>query len=102
MRSFEKCKNALINATLLRYNKPELPLSLCTDASDWAVDREDKKENPQIGRIKKEILRWRMKKEILRWRMKKEIMSWMAEMEKETSDEGWKRRSSDGEMKKRS
>ncbi|GBO45850.1 hypothetical protein AVEN_258516-1 [Araneus ventricosus] len=48
MKSFEQCKNALINATLLRYNNPELPLSLCTDASDWAVDREDEKGDPQM------------------------------------------------------
>lgn len=37
IQSFEKCKEALSKATLLSYPNPELPLSLYTDASDWAI-----------------------------------------------------------------
>ncbi|UYV61070.1 K02A2.6-like, partial [Cordylochernes scorpioides] len=34
---FEKCKQALVNTALLAYPDTELPISLCTDASDRAV-----------------------------------------------------------------
>ncbi|UYV84724.1 hypothetical protein LAZ67_X003220 [Cordylochernes scorpioides] len=34
---FYKCKNDLAKATLLSYPNSELPLSLCTDASNWAI-----------------------------------------------------------------
>jgi len=34
---FELCKQELANAALLSYPNPTSPLSLCTDASDWAV-----------------------------------------------------------------
>ncbi|UYV82299.1 hypothetical protein LAZ67_21001652 [Cordylochernes scorpioides] len=34
---FNKCKNDLAKATLLSYPNSELPLSLCTDASNWAI-----------------------------------------------------------------
>ncbi|GFU83507.1 retrovirus-related Pol polyprotein from transposon opus [Trichonephila clavipes] len=36
-RSFEKCKNDLAEAALLSFPRSGLPLSLCTDASDFAV-----------------------------------------------------------------
>ncbi|GFW76098.1 retrovirus-related Pol polyprotein from transposon opus [Trichonephila clavipes] len=36
-RSFEKCKTDLAEAALLSFPRSELPLSLCTDASDFAV-----------------------------------------------------------------
>ncbi|GFX86039.1 retrovirus-related Pol polyprotein from transposon opus [Trichonephila clavipes] len=36
-RSFEKCKTDLAEAALLSFTKSGLPLSLCTDASDFAV-----------------------------------------------------------------
>ncbi|GFV24334.1 retrovirus-related Pol polyprotein from transposon opus [Trichonephila clavipes] len=36
-RSFEKCKTDLAEAALLSFPKSGLPLSLCTDASDFAV-----------------------------------------------------------------
>ncbi|GFW84194.1 retrovirus-related Pol polyprotein from transposon opus [Trichonephila clavipes] len=36
-RSFEKCKIDLTEATLLSFPRSGLPLSLCTDASDFAV-----------------------------------------------------------------
>ncbi|UYV83524.1 hypothetical protein LAZ67_23001313 [Cordylochernes scorpioides] len=35
---FEKCKQALANTALLAYPDTELPISLCTDASDRAVE----------------------------------------------------------------
>ncbi|GFT99885.1 hypothetical protein TNCV_749351 [Trichonephila clavipes] len=37
-RSFEKCKTDLSEAALLSFPKFGLPLSLCTDASDFSVD----------------------------------------------------------------
>ncbi|GFU83367.1 retrovirus-related Pol polyprotein from transposon opus [Trichonephila clavipes] len=37
-RSFEKCKTDLAEAALLSFPRSGLPLSLCTDASDFAVD----------------------------------------------------------------
>lgn len=37
INQFEKCKTDLANAALLSFPKPDCPLSLCTDASDWAV-----------------------------------------------------------------
>ncbi|GFR05148.1 retrovirus-related Pol polyprotein from transposon opus [Trichonephila clavata] len=37
-RSFEKCKTGLAEAALLSYPRSRLPLSLCTDASDFAVE----------------------------------------------------------------
>lgn len=37
IQQFEKCKTDLANAALLCFPKPGLPLSLCTDASDWAI-----------------------------------------------------------------
>ncbi|GFX56932.1 retrovirus-related Pol polyprotein from transposon opus [Trichonephila clavipes] len=37
-RSFEKCKTDHDEATLLSFPRSGLPLSLCTDASDFAVD----------------------------------------------------------------
>lgn len=37
IRSFEKCKADLAEAALLSFPKSGLPLSLCTDASDFAV-----------------------------------------------------------------
>ncbi|GFU48213.1 retrovirus-related Pol polyprotein from transposon opus [Trichonephila clavipes] len=36
-RSFEKCKTDLAEAALLSFPRSGLPLSLCTDASDFAV-----------------------------------------------------------------
>ncbi|GFW94160.1 transposon Tf2-8 polyprotein [Trichonephila clavipes] len=36
-RSFEKCKTDLAEASLLSFPRSGLPLSLCTDASDFAV-----------------------------------------------------------------
>ncbi|GFX70239.1 hypothetical protein TNCV_4616761 [Trichonephila clavipes] len=36
-RSFEKCKTDLAEAALLSFPRSKLPLSLCTDASDFAV-----------------------------------------------------------------
>ena len=36
-KAFEKCKHDLANAALLCFPTPGLPLSLCTDASDWAI-----------------------------------------------------------------
>ncbi|GFX54092.1 retrovirus-related Pol polyprotein from transposon opus [Trichonephila clavipes] len=36
-RSFEKCKTDLAEAALLSFSRSGLPLSLCTDASDFAV-----------------------------------------------------------------
>ncbi|XP_035222010.1 uncharacterized protein LOC118194908 [Stegodyphus dumicola] len=37
IKQFEKCKTDLANTALLSYPKSECPLSLCTDASDWAI-----------------------------------------------------------------
>ncbi|GFS99737.1 transposon Ty3-I Gag-Pol polyprotein [Trichonephila clavipes] len=38
-RSFEKCKTDLAEAALLSFPRSGLPLSLCTDASDFAVGK---------------------------------------------------------------
>ncbi|GFS88901.1 retrovirus-related Pol polyprotein from transposon gypsy [Nephila pilipes] len=37
-RNFEKCKTFLAEAALLSFPRTGIPLSLCTDASDFAVD----------------------------------------------------------------
>lgn len=36
-RQFDKCKTDLANAALISFPKPDCPLSLYTDASDWAI-----------------------------------------------------------------